>query len=43
MVITQNLQKQELLPLVLNEFQMLFSLKVINDKRCKLLKNFYLY
>lgn len=43
MVIAQNLQKQELLPLVCNAFQILFNLKVINDKRCQLLKNFYLY
>ena len=43
MVIAQNLQKQELLPLVYKAFQILFNLKVNNSKRYQLLKNFYLY
>ena len=38
MVIAQNLQKQELLPLVSNAFQTLFNLKVNSSKRYQLLK-----
>lgn len=38
MVIAQNLQKQELLPLVSNALQTLFNLKVNNSKHYQLLK-----